>query len=288
VCSCPLDRCVFSRRFSHLPRPSQVAPALMNPDGSVPPERLTEAARTFDQNSERLDSLVAVIQESGKALQSRLNLLRTTTTLARQALKSGDPELDREEVQRIGAGLAEVETVIDHLKRATPFLEEWHVVASVTFLETFLQDVLSECAHADSSLLEASGQQVSYREVVTASSIEMLEAEMRSKWARGVVDDGGPTRWIKRLAGMGVVGIPDGIAQRLEEALGVRHVVVHRAGIATPDFVRRHPGFGAVVGQPLMLRAGQSRRYLAAIRAMVAPVDRCLGTRIARMRSRGS
>jgi len=124
-------------------------------------------------------------------------------------------------------------------------------VSLVTVTETYLQDVLAYAAQHDESFMRDSEQTATYKQVLAAVSIEELRENLRRDWAKKFVNKGGPRRWKQRLEGMGARGFVDGIEDVMELHWGVRHVVVHNAGNATPDFVQRHPTFGAVVGEQI-------------------------------------
>jgi hypothetical protein len=111
----------------------------------------------------------------------------------------------------------------------------------VTCVEAYLHDVLSTTASVDPKLMSKSEQPVYYTDVIGAGSLDELANELRARWARGWLDDGAPTRWLSRLHAMGARGYPDDLAPRLERIWGIRHVVVHAAGVADADFVKRHP-----------------------------------------------
>jgi len=168
----------------------------------------------------------------------------------------------------------------DRLSEGTTLLHEWQVVMAVTFAETFLHDVLVECAAADPTLVARSELSAAYEEVASAESLDALKLSMYSKWARSFVDDGGPRRWSERLTRMGVRNLPVDVT-RLEEAWGVRHVIVHRAGVVSSDFVRRHPNFGAKPGQHVTLTPTQVIGYVELIDAFVRPIDASFAERIA-------
>lgn len=71
---------------------------------------------------------------------------------------------------------------------------------------------------------------------------------MRERWARRWLENGGPENWIKRLEAMGARGYESGLGQRLEWFWGIRHVVVHRAGIVERDYATRHAIDPSTVG----------------------------------------
>jgi hypothetical protein len=193
---------------------------------------VTPAAATFLQNLFRLESFVGLIPDedpSARATAARSPLA--------PILRPSQPEYR------------------DAEGSAAAFAFQWFAVMLVTITETYLQDVLAFAAEVDPTLMAKSGQTAEYSEILAAHSIGELVEELRARWARGFLDDGGPTRWIDRLTRMGA-RFPDGIAGHMEPLWGIRHVVVHRAGVVTKDFERRHPHFGLHSGQELILPRG--------------------------------
>lgn len=138
----------------------------------------------------------------------------------------------------------------EHARRATDaffHVALWMIVMYVTATEAYLQDALAFCAGIDPTIMGDTGQKVGYGDVVAFASIEALAEEVRSRWARNVVDDGGPTRWIKRLERMGARGYANDAADKMELMWGIRHLVVHRGSLISFDFVKRH---GTSHGKP--------------------------------------
>jgi hypothetical protein len=160
----------------------------------------------------------------------------------------------------------------DRLYEATRFVHEWQVVMACTFAEAFLQDVLVEGMTANPRLLASADLTIAYDAIVDAASLDALRADIYAKRARTFIDDGGPTRWSSRLSRICVSGLPKD-QPLLEEAWGVRHMVVHRASIASPDFVRRHPRVKAKPGEPLLLLPLQVIEYVEGIDTFVRLVD---------------
>jgi hypothetical protein len=157
-------------------------------------------------------------------------------------------------VQRIS------DILLEPLKQFTSGLatiRNWIPVLMVTTVEAYLKDVRIYQAKVDPAIMESSGQSASYAEVVRAQSIGELTEELQSRWARKFVDDGSPNCWIKRLTGMGARGYRPEAASQMETLWGVRHLIVHSAGVATPEFVRRHPEIGLKVGESILIRSDQ-------------------------------
>jgi hypothetical protein len=166
----------------------------------------------------------------------------------------------------------------DRLFEGTKLMHEWQIVMAITFAETFLHDVLVECAQVDPTVLGEAQPTTSFSEVSVAESLEALKHEMFSKWARSFVDDGGPTKWTRRLTVLGVRGLPTELRE-LEEAWGIRHSIVHRAGVVSTDFARRHPSLKGEVGEHIDLSAPQVIRYVELIDQFVLPIDASFAAR---------
>jgi hypothetical protein len=121
--------------------------------------------------------------------------------------------------------------------------------------------------------MSKSEQRAPYADVITAASLEALANDLRARWARGWLSDGGPSRWISRLGKMGARGYPDDLGSRLERFWGIRHVVVHAAGVATADFVKRHPGVVGVAGNRVRVNSHDFLRFVLAVRDFIEPTD---------------
>src|SRR5579862_5237678 len=121
--------------------------------------------------------------------------------------------------------------------------------------------------------MSRSEQSVLYAEVVEAASLELLADDMRTRWARGWLNEGGPKAWISRLQKMGARGYAEDLGSRLELLWGIRHLVVHAAGIATADFVKRHSNFRAAVGQRIHFSNSDLTGFLNAVKEFVEPTE---------------
>ncbi len=150
----------------------------------------------------------------------------------------------------------------------------WQVVMLVTCVEAYLQDVFSAAAGVDPDLMNESQQLAPYADIVAATSLDELADQLRARWARAWLSDGGPTRWISRLERMGARGYPADLAPRLELVWGIRHAAVHAAGVATADFVKRHPGFVKAAGARLRIGARPFGVFLKAVRDFVEPTEK--------------
>jgi hypothetical protein len=151
---------------------------------------------------------------------------------------------------------------LQQLNEGLLILNQWIPVLLVTTVEAYLKDVRIFEAKINPAIMESSEQSVTYAEVVGSRSIEDLAEEMQSRWARNFVDDGGPARWIDKLTRMGARTYDLQTANKMEVLWGVRHVIVHSSGVATPDFVGRHPDFGVTVGKKIVIRNDQLLEWI--------------------------
>jgi hypothetical protein len=149
----------------------------------------------------------------------------------------------------------------------------WQVVMLVTCVEAYVQDLLSVAASLDDTLMAKSEQCAPYADVIAAGSVADLASNLRDRWARGWINDGGPSRWIARLEAMGARGYPPTLGHTLELFWGIRHAIVHRAGVATADFVKRHPGVVKAVGDRLNVRSKGFGDFLRAVTAFVGTTE---------------
>lgn len=150
----------------------------------------------------------------------------------------------------------------------------WQVVMLVTCAEAYLQDVLTAAASVDPELMSKSEQRAPYADVIAATSLEALANDLRARWAHGWLSDGGPSRWVERLGKMGARGYPNDLGPRLERFWGIRHVVVHAAGVATADFVKRHPGVVKATGNRVRVNHHDLEKFVHAVGDFVEPTDR--------------
>src|SRR5258706_6704554 len=162
-----------------------------------------------------------------------------------------------------------VKTRIERLQTITL----WQVVILVTCVEAYLQDVLTAAASVDPECMSKSDQRAPYADVMAATSLEALANDLRTRWARGWVSDGGPSRWISRLGKMGARGYPDDLAPRLGRFWGIRHVGFHAAGVPTADFMKRHPSVVAAAGNRVRANHHDLKRFVHAVFEFINPTD---------------
>jgi hypothetical protein len=232
----------------------------------------TRAWEALEQN---LDSISHMITLGGREIA----LVNTATTRLMISVRKSPDLKVKTSAAKLRRSLERYNRTLDARLGRYRTVTLWQVVMLVTCVEAYLQDLLAIAASVDPELMDKSQQAAAYADVISATSLEELASELRARWARRWLGDGGPTRWISRLERMGARGYPDGLARRLELIWGIRHVVVHAAGVATADFVKRHPGVAAAAGDRVRVGIKDLQGFLAAAGAILEPTERFFVTR---------
>ena len=264
------------------------------PTGSSPSgesKAHTPAYASFDSSTDKLLHLLAFISYG---IQGYFDELKTKVApeamrIAKEIAQVGKPQGEEasDQVARNSAEMRDnlLQRLSDTLlKPSNQFtgglltVREWIPVLLVTTVEAYLKDVLIYAASLDPAIMESSEQpppSASYAEVMRAGSFGALTQELRSEWARNFVDKGkgGPTRWIERLHKMGARGYRPETAKEMETLWGVRHLIVHSRGVATPDFVRLHPEIGVKVDENLLIRPNQIIAWIKLVYHFVEVTD---------------
>ena len=243
------------------------------------PTAQTRAMLAFEQN---LDSIMHMLELS----HHEIAMLGAQTTRSRTFVgkQCGLAKMHL----ATKPGLGQVKRVLATLERSINTLNKtfdiriqrfntlmlWQVVMLVTCVEAYLQDVLTAAASVDPQLMSKSEQRALYADIIAAASLEALANELRARWARSWLSDGGPTCWIKSLGKMGARGYPQDLGPRLEPCWGIRHVVVHAAGVATADFVKRHPGVVKAAGDRVRVNHHDLKRFTEAVWDFLGPTDK--------------
>ncbi|HEY3566672.1 MAG TPA: hypothetical protein VGP73_01970 [Thermoanaerobaculia bacterium] len=226
------------------------------------------AFSTFRRNISRMVHLFELLDESVDRTSSELSSFKSLPS-------TEDPEEVKQRTEKgenLNARISKINAQMD-------LSTEWGCVMLVTCAETYLQDALSYFAGLDSTLMNDSDQKASYREVISAASVDELAEELRGRWARNVIDDGGPRKWVDRFRRMGAATLENFDGGPMEELWGSRHLIVHRAGKVTRDFLSRHPNCAAAVGDQLVIPWQKLSEYVKSTRAFVVTVEQFLNNR---------
>jgi hypothetical protein len=225
----------------------------------------TKAWMTLDQNLKNVTHMVALGGREIAALHTAAK--RHSKTLPGDLTKAKERAKLVRSMKRFTATL---QLRVDRFGTATL----WQVVMLVTCIEAYLQDLLVDAAAVDAAFMNRSEQVTSYADVVAATSLDELANEMRRRWARGWLSNSGPVQWIPRLQKMGAQDYPVGLAPRLDLVWGIRHITVHTAGVATTDFLKRHPGAAKAVGDRVKVSLQQFSAFVVAAREFLEATDR--------------
>jgi hypothetical protein len=242
-------------------------PSAISPSGEA--KARTPVYASFESSTDKLSHLMKFILRGIQRFSDELD-----TKLGPDAMNIVTEIAQVDRVQKIS------DTLLEPLKQFTGGLltaREWIPVLLVTTVEAYLKDLLIYAAKIDAAIMESSRLTVPYAEVVRARSFEELKEELKEKfparWARNFVDEGGPDSWIEKLTKMGARGYRPETAKQMETLWGVRHLIVHSRGIATPDFISRHPEIGAKIGERILIRSGQLTAWTTVVYDFVDVTD---------------
>jgi hypothetical protein len=241
-----------------------------SPAASGEPEAHTPAYATFSSNAEQLKHLFGLMLRGMVSFHDDLDK-RIAPEVEVLLGRKPDISIDAANIaQRLSQVLLEP---VNQFTHGTGMFYRWVPTILVTIAEAYLQDVLVYQAVVDPAIMASSGQTASYADVIGARSLEELTKELRVRKARKFVSSGGPASWIKQLTRMGARGYRPGLDSQLETLWGVRHVVVHSTGVATQEFVRRNPEFGAKPGENIVIGSRHLSAWVEAIDHFIEVTD---------------
>lgn len=220
----------------------------------------TPAYTNFDLNTDRLTHFIAFIGRGVPGISKEADFSKINSILSTISNQKQESNIE-ERVAEVKQGIAEVNQEIlayagklDAYNSGLNVGLEWISVLMVTIVESYLIDVLVYAASADPTLMQKSQMPATYSEVINASSLENLLQDLRYRWARKFINEGGPKYWIHTLTKMGARGYSLELTREMETLWGIRHLIVHSTGISTPDFVQRHSDFGVAVGERVQVK----------------------------------
>lgn len=239
----------------------------------------TPSFEQFTENMSRVQHFFNTYFDTNQRLKAELEKLGIDPPRHRSVTQMSEEELERQlrDIQRFK------QEFVNWEEREASIVE-WIPVMLVTFTEAYLQEMLAYVATMDVSLMSKSDQSAKYADVLQAQSIADLANDLRRRWAKGIVDDGGPRKWVKKLPQ--ILQFPaekysSVLAENMEVLWGVRHVVVHAAAFATPDFVKRHPQFGVSVGERIRVTIDQAGRWHVTVAEFARATDEAVAARTA-------
>jgi len=219
----------------------------------------------FGPNTDKLDHLLKFTHEGVRSYSATIS----------EKLEAATAKVEAGAIQQEStvAILHEAAEQISQFGGGLRIIQGLMPVLMVTIVEAYLKDVLIYGAEMDGTLMKDSGQTASYKELLNAESLKEVILELRGKWAKNFVDKGGPTEWIKRLTSMGARGYRPSTLALMEALWGVRHLMVHSAGIVTPEFARRHSHFQKKIGDHFIVANNHLQQWLAGIYDFVEVTD---------------
>jgi hypothetical protein len=167
----------------------------------------TKAWVAFEQNLDSIAHMVALGHRENAFLMTAstrfaTSVTRLTTEVTRlKTLVGNSPELL---LPPLKTALAKLIRSSERYKRTRQTGRErletatlWQVVMLVTCVEAYLQDLLAIAASVDPKLMDKSQQVTPYTDIISATSLDQLTSELRARWTRGWLSNGGPTRWTR-------------------------------------------------------------------------------------------
>jgi len=236
-------------------------PECEDSDQTQTPEHTPAYHNSFGPNTHKLQHLVRFSLKAIENYTAQVNTL--STELA---------DLPAPQAAQVKKSVEEVAKQAKDFTGGVLAIREMMPVLFVAVVEAYLKDVLIFAAGIDTTLMKRTGQTVTYQDALNAKSLEELILDFRTEWARSFVDNGGPTTWTKRLEKMGASHYRPETVSQIETLWGARHLIVHSAGIANADFVRRHPELKAQVGKRMVVTE-QLRQWSAAMYDFVEITD---------------
>lgn len=233
-------------------------------DQTQTPERTPAFHNGFGPNTDKLGH---ILRFSTKAVENYTAELKTLSTGLVGLRGPGG-----EQAEKIRAITKEVVKQVTEYTGGVLAIHEIMPVLFVAIVEAYLKDVLIFATGLDTTIMRRAKQAKTYQEAVNKKSLEELILEFRTEWARSFVR-GGPTKWTKRLEKMGARHYRPETVSQMETLWGVRHLIVHSAGIANADFVRSHPELKAQVGKRFIVNYAQIKQWSAAMYDFVDVTD---------------
>jgi hypothetical protein len=225
----------------------------------------------FAPNTDKLHHLLQFSQNAVQNYTTQLKVLSSNISGL-----SGPGAAQAEKIRTI---TEEVLKSVKELTGGVLVTHEMMPVLIVAVVEAYLKDVLIYAAGLDRTLMQRSEQSATYQDTLNAESLEELLLDLRSKWARSFVDNGGPTTWIKSFEAMGARGYRPEIVTQMETLWGVRHLVVHSAGIPNINFVRSHPHLDAQAGKRFIVNNAHMKEWFTAMFDFVEVTDQYFSRR---------
>lgn len=217
------------------------------------PTHITPPGATFLRNAEHLYGLWFFAINTSIEWQQR-----------EQALTVGEPD---ENGLRTFQGRA--------ARGALQTTHRWLAAILATLIEAYTKDVLALVASLDATVMNDTPPSPPQPAVAPTISTgpNIAAAEVRT-WAHAWFRSRRrPREWIRGLEDLGVTGFAIDLEERLYELLGVRHLVVHSAGVVDEDYLRHHPTSPWALGTDAPINQSMVHAFCQTTFEFFAPVE---------------
>ena len=217
------------------------------------PRHVTQPGAAFLKNSEQLYGLWFFALNAFMEWESR-----------EQNLEIGEPD---ENGLRTFQGRA----AFGALKTTT----YWLTAILATLVEAYIKDVLTFAAEVDASVMKACPVDSPSRGKAKQSAKEGRSAALSARsWARAWLRaHKGPHEWVRGFEELGVIGLDSDLGDRLHELVGVRHLVVHAAGVVDEEYLQHHPASPWPLGSEALLDDDAIRAFIRTTFDFFAPIE---------------
>jgi hypothetical protein len=120
---------------------------------------------------------------------------------------------------------------------------DWIPVMSVTFIEAFLEEGLSELARKNPALLWVDEVELDYSNTWEVDSLEELKAELRQQWAGQKIKGGRKklVKFLQRIGGSHPPIFKDNCLFWMQHLWDVRNLIVHGQGRVSRPYAKKYP-----------------------------------------------
>jgi hypothetical protein len=228
--------------------------------------------------------------KSHQRLRSRVQFLRTHLELSDLAIRLllNSAAKCEDQSESISAGLdldcnryVEMDHPIGELDRLSAFSRsknaEFALIAIFTYFSEYLAGILSEMFHFDPLLVvgkAVGNQSLTFPEIVKLGTREAVEAHMVSTVFRTLENERSTKKLLERILANTNSNISEAVKSSALGFLEMRHIFIHRAGIADDIFVLNHGAqFGIAIGDKLPTDFATARASMDATLALCDAVD---------------
>jgi len=161
----------------------------------------------------------------------------------------------------------------------------WLTAILSTLIEAYMKDLLTFVALVDPRIIEVAPKSPVPPGTAQATETKRDIAPAARRWARAWLRSRKrPREWIAGFEQLGVTGFTPNLSHRLYELLGVRHLVVHSAGIVDQEYLRHHPTSPWPLGSEASIDEGMLHGFVQTTFEFFAPIEAHFVNRYVRTR----